>query len=131
MHEEYPPIGLAEIDRDHEAIACDLRRLLLAVEDDDRTLAVPLAEALNERARAHFALEEQLMREIGFIFCDRHKCTHDAFLEKAFRHIEDLRAHGLTAPSLRWMAEIMEWFPSHVLTEDLSLGRALAGRRAR
>ena len=122
---EYPPVGVPEIDRDHLDLSACLRRLLDAVKDDDRVRALALAEALVERARAHFALEEQLMREIAFVFSARHQRTHDRFLEEAERHLEELRAFGLNSRCLRWTAETMEWFRSHVLTEDMALGRAL------
>jgi len=129
MQEDYPLVGVPEIDRDHEALAADLRRLIAAVKDDDSAAALPLGETLIERARVHFALEERLMREIGFAFAARHKGAHDAFLDQGFSRIEDLRKSGLTAPGLRWIAETMGWFGSHVLTEDNALAKALAGPR--
>ena len=122
---DYPPVGFAPIDQDHREIAVALRRLVGAVRNDDTVLSVPLADALIARTGAHFALEERLMEEIGFTFFPRHKRTHDRFLEEAQRVLEELRAQGLTTGCLSWTAETMGWYRAHVLTEDMSLGRAL------
>jgi hemerythrin len=125
MSEEYPPVGFPPIDEDHHEIAVALRRLVDAVKADDAAQCAALAGALIERTVAHFALEERLMEEIGFPFFARHKLAHDAFLAEAQRRLEELSAKGLTIDCLRWTAETMEWFRSHVLTEDMALGRAL------
>src|SRR5947208_15116198 len=121
--DDYPAIRIPEIDREHLALADDLHKLLAAVKDDDGTLAAPLAEKLISGARDHFAHEERLMREIGFAGYERHKRTHDEFLEQARLHLADLRAHGLTGCCLRWVASTMSWFRGHVRTEDTALGR--------
>jgi len=129
--EAYPSIGIAVLDDEHRALGNALRLLLEAVKDDDWPRCVVLAEVLIDGAAAHFLHEEQLMESIGFTFFGRHKRTHDAFLQEARHHIEELRAHGLTAACLRWTAETMEWFRAHVLTEDMALGRALAAAGVR
>jgi len=123
--DDYPPIRVPEIDREHLALGNELRKLLAAVKDDDRALAALLAESLISGARDHFAHEERLMREIGFAGYQRHKHAHDEFLEEARLHLDDLRAHGLTGCCLRWVATIMSWFRTHVRTEDTALGRAI------
>ena len=123
--DKYPPIRVPEIDREHLALANELRTLIAAVKDDDRTRSALLAESLISGARDHFAHEERLMREIGFGGYERHKRTHDDFLEEARLHLDDLRANGLTGRCLQWVASTMSWFRSHVRTEDTALGRAI------
>ncbi len=121
----YPPVGFPPIDEDHREIAIALGRLVRAVKDDNNEMCVVLANTLVDTTIAHFAREERLMKEIGFPFFDRHKRTHEVFLAKAQLRLEELRTRGMTADCLRWCAETIEWFGSHVRTEDLALGHAL------
>lgn len=126
--DDYPTIGVPEIDREHLALANELRKLLAAVKDDDRDLTVVVAGNLIEGAKEHFAHEERLMREIRFTGSARHKQSHDEFLTKARLHFDELRADGLNADCLRWVATTMDWFRSHVRVEDTALARALTAR---
>jgi len=126
--DDYPTIGVPEIDREHLALANELRKLLAAVKDDDRELTVVVAGNLIECANEHFAHEERLMRESRFAGSARHKQSHDEFLTKARLHFDELRANGLNADCLRWVATTMDWFRSHVRVEDSALARALTAR---
>jgi hemerythrin-like metal-binding protein len=123
--DDYPPVRVPEIDREHLALANELRNLLAAVKDDDGARAADLAASLIEGVRQHFAHEERMMREIGFAGYERHKHTHDEFLAEARLHLDDLRAHGLTGCCLRWISSTMNWFRSHVRSEDTALAWAI------
>jgi hemerythrin-like metal-binding protein len=126
----YPQVGFPSIDSDHREIAVALRRLIDAVQDDDQLSAAALAGAMVARTVTHFALEERLMDEIEFTFSPRHRRAHDAFVARAQERLAELNAQGLTLACLQWTTETMEWFRSHVLTEDMALARALIGSRA-
>ena len=123
--DDYPAVRVPSIDREHLVLANALHKLVAAVKDDDRAAATILAASLIEGAREHFAHEERLMREIAFAGYERHKQTHDEFLEQGRLHLDDLRAHGLTGSCLQWVASTMSWFRSHVRTEDTALARAI------
>ena len=129
--DQYPNVGIAEIDTEHAALAEDLSQLIEAVRDDDVPRCATLARILVEGAREHFAHEERLMAEIDFPFFDRHKATHDRFLADAATCLGDLRSAGLNARCLRWVTSTMDWFRTHVRTEDMALGQALVSTRAK
>jgi hemerythrin-like metal-binding protein len=128
--EEYPAIGIAELDDEHRLLAADLRDLLAAVKEDDPDRCRVLAHTLVDRAAAHFRHEERLMREVHFAFQAQHQRAHELFLEQARRHLEELQAIGLSLSCLRWIAETLEWFRSHVVKEDMALARAIRAVRA-
>jgi hemerythrin len=127
--EEYPTIGIPELDDEHRLLAADLRELLAAAKDDDPGRCRALAHALVDRAAAHFRHEERLMEEVHFAFQERHQHAHELFLEQARAQLGELQATSLSRTCLRWIAETMEWFRSHVVQEDTALAHALrAGR---
>lgn len=125
----YPEAGLPEIDVEHRAIAAVLRDLLAAVVDDDRERTVSLGRKLVDASIAHFAHEDELMREVRFPGAAQHTQIHREFLEESKRQVDGAESRGLSADLLRWAGGLDEWFYRHVMTEDLRL--AIAVRRAR
>jgi hemerythrin-like metal-binding protein len=128
--EEYPVIGIAELDEEHRLLAAALRDLIAAVREDDAGRCGTLAHALLERATAHFQHEERLMGEVHFAFRARHQLAHELFLEQARQHLEEMLADGLSRSSLQWISETLEWFRSHVVKEDIAMARAIRTVRA-
>ena len=126
--DDYPAVGHPAMDLDHAEIAAALRKLIAAVRADDLEESQRLTDALISRVIAHFQLEKKLMEEISFPFIVRHRDAHVSFLVGAQRALADMRSTGLTTECLRWTSETMGWFRRHVLTEDIALSRALAGR---
>src|SRR5690242_13359477 len=126
--DDYPAVGHPEIDRDHAEIAAALRKVIAAVRADDLPQSQRLTVALISRVIAHFQVEKKLMEQISFPFIERHRDAHVAFLTGAQRSLAEMRTRGLTTECLHWTTETMGWFRRHVLTEDMALSRALAGR---
>jgi hemerythrin-like metal-binding protein len=128
--EAYPLVGIEELDEDHRTLGAVVGRLAYAIKDDDRLLAAGCAEALLVQAAQHCAHEQRLMREIGYPALARHRRAHERFLATARDMLAEVRERGLTAAFLRWVAQLQEWFRSHVITEDLWLAQAIEKARA-
>lgn len=129
----YPAVGLPEIDGDHRRINDELQRLAAAVSLDNAIQAAKARNSLLAEVAVHFDHEERLMRQIQYADLPRHQRTHAAFLAGARRiPIRKSRADPiLSSRFVRWAARIEEWFHSHMLEEDLPLGRAVLASRAR
>ena len=126
----YPPIGIPELDAEHQALGATLRRVLKAMSEDDRAGSVALGRELVERAEAHFRHEEALMREIGYARRLRHARAHADFVAEAKRELRKAVTHGLSVDVLRWAGHLDQWFHNHVVTEDLWLAHALQRARS-
>lgn len=124
-------VGVAAIDYEHR----ELIRLLNAIID---TLEAggevePVLDFLGEvnaGISAHFALEEQIMREQGYDEYRDHKSDHEHLLDD-IREIMDDVAAGAYPGDAEFAARLGDWFTRHFRTHDVELHRFLAGRERR
>ena len=88
-------IGIASIDREHEALIVQINQLYeqLNLPTDTETIESMLEE-LQSDFSAHFALEELLMQEAGFAELEAHRQDHERLLDQ----IHDLNFHFAEDP---------------------------------
>ena len=119
-------VGVASVDYEHQTMIALLNELhaKLEVDADKDTVMCFLGEVL-AKISAHFALEEQTMRERGYDEYEDHKTDHEHLLDEIrdimdrFEAGTDLEYEGTLAARLR------DWFTLHFKTKDARLHKML------
>ena len=119
--------GFASVDHEHAALVALLNRLHAAnlARADSAAMAGFLGD-LHDAIAAHFALEETVMREIGYAGYPGHKADHERLLDEIRDIMEEEHAGAGPAGDLGQRLE--QWFMRHFHTEDAMLHAAEAGR---
>ena len=112
-------IGVEELDYEHKDLFIRLNELheeLIQHEAGDK-IEYCLGE-IHSRFAAHFALEENFMRESKSHNYKRHKQEHDAFLEDLI----DIINNYMDSPDLTEGEELVDflqsWIINHITTSD-------------
>ncbi|HYH19122.1 MAG TPA: bacteriohemerythrin [Azospirillum sp.] len=125
-------IGVVEIDDDHRRLVDYVNALeeaVNAVRFDQRAVAACL-QGLVEYAGRHFAMEERLMRAIGFPHLTEHQRRHregHQELLRLQRAFEALPVQDTGAQVYRFAAN---WLVKHVIMTDKEIAAHLPRRAA-
>lgn len=118
--------GVAAVDHEHRQLVDILNGILDRLEaggDADETVAY-LGEVY-ARISAHFALEEQVMREKDYDDYGGHKDDHESLLDD-IRDLMDAFEDGTYSGRAGAFAErLIGWFTDHFATRDARLHRRL------
>src|SRR5215831_13653384 len=107
-------IGVPEIDHEHR----DLIQWIDLLLQDLHLENVPLdrvAQLLGEiyaRIAAHFALEEKVMRDAGYVAFADHKQDHERLLDE-LRDLMEVHTPHDSANATRLAAQMTAWFTHH------------------
>jgi hemerythrin-like metal-binding protein len=123
-------IGYPPIDEEHQELADLLIRFIQAVQRGTSTDIDVSMAMFFDRAAAHFAHEERLMRESAWTELERHMAAHNLFLTDFGQMTAEFhRAHQVTPAIEAWaVTRLVEWFAFHIRTNDAPLGEFLATR---
>ena len=114
-------VGIAAVDHEHKELIELINHLHEALETEG---AHPSVEAffgdLYKSISAHFALEEQFMRERRYDETISHKQDHERLLDE-IRDLMDASTSNVDAASLS--ARLDAWFSRHFETHDARLHR--------
>jgi len=111
-------VGIAEIDAQHRTIIDCITLLQDAVTARERWSAVNAAlSRLAEYVRIHFAVEESLMRVMGYPELERHIEEHKAFIAELQAAHEDSLRRDVSDETL---AMILTWLRRHIAGSDKS-----------
>jgi hemerythrin len=118
-------IGIDAIDHEHRELIDLINGLHANLErgGDHSAVTVFLGEIFRAIS-AHFALEEQFMREYRYDQTAEHKSAHEALLEE-IRDIMDGYEADPDKASRRLASELDSWFSVHFQTHDARLHRSL------
>jgi hemerythrin len=121
-------VGVPAIDHEHRELIALLNAIIDALEAGGET--EPILDVLGEvnaRISAHFALEEQIMRERRYDQYAQHKTDHERLLDD-IREIMDAFAEGSYVDRRDALAaRLREWFVAHSKTMDARLHKHLRG----
>jgi hemerythrin-like metal-binding protein len=119
-------LGIPSVDHEHKELIDLINELhdrLGHEPTKDDILA--FLEEINAKIHAHFALEEKVMRGLGYDELDPHKNEHEKLLDG----IHDIMDRAETAPFAELerdlAAELKGWFGTHFATKDARLHRFL------
>lgn len=125
-------IGVPEIDEQHCQLIDMLNELYERigpdVNFDDAWAAL---SGFDRYAEAHFSCEERIAKEndVPLGMLQLHKLQHEAYRERMRSFRRALEARERTT-LVQMMAFLSRWWLSHILVEDMELGRQiLAGRQ--
>lgn len=122
-------VGIKQIDEEHKMLvqlineACDSAELMEADEATDLLL-----QHMQEYAEKHFATEEGLMREHGFVPTDKHLEKHRLFGDRV-RNAIARGKHGVDPYKV--FQFLRDWFHGHVMVDDKALGAFLRNKGLR
>jgi hemerythrin len=108
--------GIDEIDEQHRALFEFIGKLEAAVPTSDSWVAVQQTlNDLNYWARVHFAVEESLMRLMGFPDLTAHNATHASFIETIGRLKKQSLRKDIARDTSRFLND---WLRHHIDVED-------------
>lgn len=126
----YADTGFPPIDHDHREISALLSQVQQDAAADRPSEARTSLAALLALASAHFAHEEQLMRDSRYPRRVQHREAHAQFEQDALTLQKELESDGLTPAFRRWASDgAGQWFHHHVMAHDLELGLFLLEER--
>jgi len=120
--------GIASIDHEHQEIINRLNRLLIAAEEGgskEGTLA-ELGE-IYAWISAHFALEEQIMRNKKYDQYDDHKDDHERLLDDISSILMDFENGSYGGLDDAFRSRLHNWFAEHFKSKDARLHRLIGG----
>lgn len=119
--------GQAEMDRQHRRLVELLNQLHEAMKSGKGADQVQsIVTGLGSYTRTHFQAEEALLRQRGWSGLTRHLMLHQDLLKQLGEFEESLRRNQRIS-TLELATFLKDWLMKHILQEDRSYGRDLAG----
>ena len=119
-------IGNAGIDADHKILIGLFNQLADSVRNrSGKAVSGDLLNDIIEHAKAHFALEDQLMAEHRYPMADQHAAEHVQLIKRAvtFKAKFDAGSPGSHIDVIHFPED---WLTFHILGADKQLGEFLA-----
>lgn len=118
-------IGIDALDYEHQNL---FRVISELVDDLDRgedhdTIDAALGE-IHARMSAHFALEEQFMRDHKYADYPAHKAEHDGFLDRFTDEMVRIQNDPDVLDSVALRGDLGRWIEGHVLSLDTRMSAA-------
>lgn len=120
-------IGVPRVDEQHQQLIGLINSLYQKIGPETKPQDVwELLESFNRYADTHFATEERIARESNVPIDDfnAHKAKHESYRDRMVSFRRDLENHDKRAP-VQLMAYLSTWWLSHILVEDMELGRLI------
>jgi len=120
--------GIDEVDYEHETMIALLNELYAALSADaSRDEIMDFLGEVHAGISAHFALEEKMMRDVGYDQFEDHKADHDRLLDE-IRDIMDAQfAAGDDDYRETLTRGLQSWFVDHFRTRDARLHKIVGG----
>ena len=109
-------IGIEEIDRQHRRIADYINRLYALRETPDRKLLGDVIAETVDYTLSHFAFEEGMLEEAGYMFSGPHKRVHELFIRRVTEIQQRFEAGEDVANELHGM--LSRWLFNHIRGDD-------------
>lgn len=123
-------IGIASVDFEHRHMVDLINDLVRALElSPEREKVEEFLGEIHAGISAHFALEEQIMRELRYDQYEDHKADHERLLDEIRDIMDEFdKSAGFDYRSaLR--ARLAPWFTDHFKTKDARFHKMTAHRR--
>lgn len=108
--------GIAVIDGQHRRIVDMINELYAAQHDGARENVALVIEELVDYTSSHFAFEEAMLEEAGYVFTKAHKRVHELFI----RRVEDYRARFRQGEDVcdELRSLLGRWLFGHIRNDD-------------
>lgn len=108
--------GIEEIDRQHRRIVDYINRLYELRETPDRKLLGEVIGETVDYTLSHFAFEEGMIEEAGYMFSGPHKRVHELFIRRVTEIQMRFEAGEDVSNELHGM--LSRWLFNHIRNED-------------
>ena len=112
--------GIREIDGQHKRIVEYINQLYDARDHHDREAVSAVIDEMIDYTLSHFAFEESLMTDAGYMFAGPHKKIHELFTRKVGEYRMRFDAGEDVASELHAM--LSRWLFNHIRNDDRSYG---------
>ena len=109
-------IGIPPIDKQHKRIVEYINLLELAKDNNSRSEVWEVVNQLVDYTLSHFAFEEELMEESGYMFVNAHKRVHKLFVRKVASYVERFKLEEDIADEL--LVTLKTWLVNHIKNDD-------------
>lgn len=108
--------GIAVIDGQHRRIVDMINELYAAQQQGAREGVGQVIEELVDYTNSHFAFEEAMLEEAGYVFTKAHKRVHELFI----RRVEDYRARFRQGEDIgdELRSLLGRWLFGHIRNDD-------------
>lgn len=114
-------LGVPEVDYEHEELIAVINALGdLIAEGGPLDSVEALLGEIHAQIESHFALEEKIMRERGFVGYEAHKEDHDRLLEQIREIMDDAATMNQAELRDKLAKRLNLWFTEHFRTLDRS-----------
>jgi len=111
-------VGIEEIDAQHMVLVGLVNEMHDAIHNRHGSEVVEsILKRLTEYTRIHFAVEESLMRILGYPGYEPHKAEHEALL-KNIQGLKDKVESNKTAIGFELMHFLRVWLTKHIMQSD-------------
>ena len=121
--------GLDVIDAQHRQLVDYINQLERAATASDRKSITAVFDELVEYTLSHFAFEEQLQVDAGYVFANAHKSIHDVFIKRLDKYRARFEAGEDVVPELQRM--LNSWLVHHIKRDDKGYAQELQAKVAR
>ncbi len=95
--------GIDVIDNQHKRIVDYINQLGDAIKQRNRISVGSVLDELVDYTVSHFAFEESLQEEAGYLYAKPHKAVHEMFIKRVAKYQEKHNAGEDIAPKLHGM----------------------------
>ncbi len=115
-------VGIQEIDEQHRVLVNLLNQLNDAIQHHHGSVAAQaILGELVDYTKIHFAVEESLMRILGYPGYDDHKALHDQLIDEV-KELQEKLATGKKSISFELLHFLKMWLTKHIMDEDQQYG---------
>lgn len=110
--------GIDVIDNQHKRIVDYINQLGDAIKQRNRISVGSVLDELVDYTVSHFAFEESLQEEAGYLYAKPHKAVHEMFIKRVAKYQEKHNAGEDVAPQLHGM--LSTWLIHHIKRDDMA-----------
>jgi hemerythrin len=112
--------GIEELDEQHHVLADLINEMQVALSQRRGSRAVgEILDKLEDYSRVHFAVEESLMRILGYPGYEQHKREHEELIAQ-LSELKSKLDDGKHSISFQLLHFLKRWLTNHVATSDKS-----------
>lgn len=121
--------GIDVIDKQHRRIVDYINDLKTAHEQQDKTMVGRVLDDLVDYTLSHFAFEESLQEEAGYLYCKPHKRVHDLFIRRVNELLERFKLGDEVTAEIHTM--LSNWLINHIKRDDADYVSAVKANLAK
>lgn len=111
-------VGVDEIDAQHQVLVDLLNEFNDAIrQQKGSVVARDILRRLTDYTRVHFAVEESVMRLLGYPDYDEHKALHDELIDQIVA-LEDKLMEGKKSVNFELLHFLRTWLTKHIQETD-------------